>query len=95
LKNFNKKNAKSKNNKKVLPAPIGIVQIIVNSSGGVSVRNFPDKLINCLDIFDQARNAVIDHFMTAMRDGKVDETGTLIKSKIIQPGKDLVSTRVQ
>jgi hypothetical protein len=69
------------------PQPVMQVKITAMSDGNVNVNGFPTNLSAAMQILSSATQAIVSHFMSEAKAGNVDEAGTIIPKKIIEPQK--------
>ena len=78
------------NPKIVVPAPVMQLRITVMNNNTIAVSGIPASLDNAMQILADATKAVVKHFTKKAREGNLDDTDTLIESKIIQPNQKVL-----
>jgi len=76
--------------KLVIPSPVMQMRITVLNNGTLSVAGIPASLDTAMQILADATKAVVKHFTKKAREGNLDDTDTLIESKIIQPNQKVI-----
>ena len=71
------------------------ITIHLTEDGLVGVGGFPNNLRAAQDIMNAASISVTDYFINQAKAGKLDDKGTVIESKIIQPKKSIIRKQLQ
>lgn len=68
------------------------MQIIINvtNDGRVGVAGFPTNLIQAQQILHAANVSMMEYFIGHAKAGRMDDKGTVIESKIIQPNNPII-----
>jgi len=70
--------------------PVYSITISIMSDNQVMVKGFPKSLDLCTGILDQGKKAIIDHFIEAAKDGKLNDQNVIDGGKILVPDKRIV-----
>ena len=66
------------------------VTINVMKDGRIGVGGFPTNFMQASQIMHAAHDSVMNYFIEQAKAGKLDDKGTVIESKIIQPKKPIL-----
>lgn len=88
---MSQKQAKRDRKQSVIPTPVYSVTISFMSDNTVSVNGFPRSLDVATDILDQGKRVLVNYFVNAAKDGKLDDKNVVDGGNILVPDKKLVS----